>query len=70
MTAVKKRKLKQKVQYEIRKVLFENGADDETLFLSLLYALDAINDETLFLSLLYALEAINIDLNSFNDIFE
>ena len=54
MTAVEKRKLKQKVQYEIRKVLFENG----------------VNDETLFLSLLYALEAIEIDLSSFNDIFE
>ena len=51
MTAVEKRKLKQKVQYEIRKVLFENGVDDETLFLSLLYAL----------------EAIEIDLSSFND---
>lgn len=52
MTAVEKRKLKQKVQYEIREVLTENGTDDETLFLSLLYAL----------------ETINIDLGSFNDI--
>lgn len=52
MTVVEKRKLKQKVQYEIREVLTENGADDETLFLSLLYAL----------------ETINIDLSSFNDI--
>lgn len=52
MTVVEKRKLKQKVQYEIREVLTENGADDETLFLSLLYAL----------------ETINIDLASFNDI--
>ena len=54
MTVVEKRKLKQKVQYEIRKILTENGADDETLFLSLLYAL----------------ETINTDLSSFNDIFE